>query len=73
MKDKLRENRITQIGLSSRIPICCMFETRYGQPQFENGGLLDDKKPFANGVEIRSEAKLIQRLGEEDYQLEMCN
>ena len=58
----------------AEFPFVAGSEARYGQLHFENGGLLDDKKPFANGVEIQDylSSQIDSELGEEDYQLEIA-
>ena len=39
-------------GIWADVPFSPMSEARYGQCQFENGGLLDSKAFFADGIEI---------------------
>lgn len=40
-------------GIWATIPFTPESEARYGQPQFENGGLLDEKVFFARGVQCQ--------------------
>ena len=49
-------------------------EARFGQTQFENGGLLDDKVFFANGEVVNDaiETQIDFSLGEENYQREIA-
>ena len=61
-------------GIYAKYPISADSECRYGQTQFENGGLLDDKKFIIDGESAtdRIEDMIDHSLGEEDYQREVA-
>lgn len=75
---KLIERQITESGLNYsnteavylEKPFSGESEVRFGQPQFENGGLLDDKEFFATNARLIDE--LWAYCGEEDPPADAC-
>ena len=61
-------------GIYASYPLTAQTEIRFGQPQFENGGLLDEKKFVINGESAndRIQDMIDVSLGEEDYQREIA-